>query len=148
MKRLHLHLRTEDLTAARRFYTALLGQEPTVIEHDYLKWLVDDPHVNLAVSTHGGGASGVNHLGIQAQSDEELEEIAQRLAHAQISTLEERDANCCYAESNKHWARDPNGVVWETFHTHGARRTYGADTVPQVEQQLRSAAQSPCCAGD
>ncbi|MEM9385608.1 MAG: VOC family protein [Pseudomonadota bacterium] len=148
MKRFHVHLRTENLARARAFYSALQGQERGVIEHDYLKWMVDDPRINVAVSTHGDGSRGVDHVGIEAQSDAELEEIAKRLAKAQISTLEERDANCCYANSNKHWVNDPDGVVWETFHTHGARRTYGEDATPRVEAPLPRATKASCCGSD
>ncbi len=147
MKRFHLHLRTRDLAGARRFYSAMLGAEPTVVEADYLKWMLDDPRINLAISTREEGGSGVNHLGIQADSAAELEEIAERLRAARISTLEETGANCCYAQSDKHWASDPDGVIWETFHTHGARRTYGEDTAPDVER-IRQAAKGGCCPGE
>lgn len=133
MKRLHVHIRVEDIESARRFYSTLFGAEPTVLKADYVKWSLDDPRVNFAVSNLCGGALGVDHLGIQADSDEELEELHGRLADARVETLDEVEANCCYARSNKHWARDPQGVVWEMFHTMGDSVVYGDDHAPMAQ---------------
>lgn len=138
MKRLHVHISVEDLAAARRFYTALLGAEPTVVKPDYAKWLLDDPRVNLAISERACGQPGISHLGVQAESAQEFDELHGRLSKAEYGTLEEKAANCCYARSDKHWALDPVGVPWEIFHTLGAAETYGEDRVsaPEVRAAL------------
>ena len=124
MKRLHIHVRADDLAASERFYTSLFGQAPTVTKTDYMKWMLDDPRVNFAVSQTDGGDTGVNHLGIQVDSDGELESVNASLLAADQATQAEPNAACCYANSNKHWAEDPQGVVWEMFHTMGEAMTY------------------------
>lgn len=124
MKRLHIHVAVEDLAESVRFYGALFAAPPTVSKPDYAKWMLDDPRVNFAVSARGG-APGVQHLGIQAEDDAELEEVFGRLAAAGRPVLEEAGATCCYARSEKQWVSDPQGVPWETFLTHGESTVYG-----------------------
>ena len=127
MKRLHLHITTANMATTKTFYTALFGQAPTVDKPDYMKWMLDDPLVNIAISQRNRSSHGVDHVGIQVDSDEELEELNSALQAAEQSTLAEPGANCCYAHSNKHWARDPQGVIWEMFHSMNAIPTYGHD---------------------
>ena len=130
MKRLHVHIRVDDLANARRFYSALFGAAPTINRQDYVKWSLEDPRVNLAISTRCGGQPGIDHLGIQTESATELDALQAQLEQARQELLEERGANCCYAHSDKHWTRDPDGVVWELFHTMGESRVYGEDHGP------------------
>ncbi len=102
---------------------------PTVIKDDYAKWMLDDPRVNFAISTSGSGAAGFNHLGIQVDSESELADIAGRLKAAKEQVVEQQDAECCHAVSDKAWVADPEGVAWETFHTTGEATDYGDDRV-------------------
>ena len=127
MKRLHIHISAADLDATKRYYSALFGQAPSVDESDYMKWMLDDPKINLAVSQRDGATRGVDHLGIQVDSDAELEALNEALLAAEQATLPEPGAQCCYAASNKHWAKDPQGVVWEMFHTMDSIPPYGHD---------------------
>ena len=127
MKRFHVHIAVDDLDHNIRFYTSLFGSEPAVRKDDYAKWMLDDPRVNFALSKRGD-ASGLNHLGIQVESDGELLEMRNRLSQADQSVLDQPDAACCYAASNKHWVQDPQGVAWETFHTLSDIPVFGNDT--------------------
>ena len=145
MKRLHIHISAADLPATKRYYSALFGQAPTVDKSDYMKWMLDDPRINLAVSQRDGATRGVDHLGIQVDSDEELKAVNAALQTAEQSTLAEPDANCCYANSNKHWARDPQGVVWEMFHTMDATPTYGQDLRDEIPHQPLAKEAGGCC---
>lgn len=124
MKRFHVHVSVNDLDESIRFYSTLFGQAPTVEKDDYAKWMLDDPRLNFAISKSGRG-KGVNHLGLQVDSVEELESLESALAKSEADVLDEKGATCCYAHSDKHWATDPQGVVWETFRTHGEARVYG-----------------------
>jgi len=120
MKRFHVHLGVEDLDRSIRFYSHLFGAEPTVRKDDYAKWMLDDPRVNFAISRRGN-AIGVNHLGLQVESDAELAGVrAQFEAADATATVAEPGASCCYAKSDKHWVTDPQGIAWEAFHTLGA----------------------------
>jgi catechol 2,3-dioxygenase-like lactoylglutathione lyase family enzyme len=114
MKRFHVHAHVQDLQASIGFYSRLFGAEPARVELDYAKWMLDDPRINFAISTRGG-AVGVDHLGIQADSPEELAELKARAST--LSPREQGEVSCCYARSDKHWITDPQGIAWEQFQT-------------------------------
>jgi len=116
MKRFHVHAQVEDLAASVAFYTRLFAAEPTRVESDYAKWMLEDPRINFAISTRGG-KPGIDHLGIQAESPEELAELQARGAAADAAVLDEGTTTCCYARSSKHWVTDPQGIAWEHFQT-------------------------------
>jgi len=126
MKRFHVHIAVDDLQANIRFYSSIFGSEPSVVKGDYAKWMLEDPRVNFAISTRGD-KPGVNHLGIQAGSDAELKDLRVRLIEAQAPVLEQKEAACCYAKSDKYWTLDPQGIAWETFHTLGSVPVFGED---------------------
>jgi catechol 2,3-dioxygenase-like lactoylglutathione lyase family enzyme len=125
MKRLHVHVGVTDLAESIAFYSALFGSPPTLVRDDYAKWMLDDPRVNFAIS-HGHAAPGIEHLGIQAETPDELAEVTGRLNAAARPVLAEGETTCCYARSEKSWTSDPQGVVWEAFHTMEQARTYGS----------------------
>lgn len=143
MKRLHVHVAVKDIDQSIRFYSTLFGTEPSVVKPDYAKWMLEDPRVNFAIS-NGHEDSGIRHLGIQVDDSAELAEVAERLSRAERPVLDEVDANCCYAKSDKHWVADPQDVVWETFFSHGVSTVYGND-VDAEEKLGRCAPGSVCC---
>ena len=78
MKRLHINVGVADLEASIRFYSTLFDGRPTVVKDDYAKWMLDDPRVNFAISSRGTN-KGIDHLGIQVQSRDELREVYRRM---------------------------------------------------------------------
>jgi hypothetical protein len=116
MKRFHVHANVDDLPASIAFYSKMFAAEPTRREADYAKWMLEDPRINFAISTRGR-APGVDHLGLQTDSDEELAELKARVDAAAMPVLDEGATSCCYARSEKHWVMDPQGIAWEHFHT-------------------------------
>lgn len=139
MKRFHVHVAVDDLDANIRFYSSVFGAEPTVRKPDYAKWMVEDPRINFAISQRGAKA-GVDHLGFQVDSDEELTALRQQVAAAEIAALDQPDAQCCYARSDKYWITDSQGIAWETYRTLGEAEIFGADTKKTAE------AGGACCA--
>jgi catechol 2,3-dioxygenase-like lactoylglutathione lyase family enzyme len=125
MKRLHVHVGVADLDRSIRFYSTIFAADPTVVKDDYAKWMLDDPRVNFAISAGKHAVKGIEHLGLQAESVDELGEVYGRLKAAEQPVLEEGRTTCCYATSEKSWIADPDGVVWEAFFTDGAATTYG-----------------------
>lgn len=125
MKRLHVNLAVTDLDATIRFYSTLFGTAPSVVQPDYAKWLLEDPRVNFAVSTRGGGAPGLDHLGLQVEDRAELAEVQARLDAADAPVLNQGAVTCCYANSEKSWITDPQGIAWEAFLTLGQATVYG-----------------------
>ena len=147
MKRLHVHVGVEDIDASIRFYSTLFGAEPSVTKADYAKWMLEDPRVNFALSTGQHAEKGIVHLGIQVESEEELAEVYARLRAADRPVLEEGATTCCYARSEKSWIADPQGVVWETFHTTGEAVDYGHG--PELGRLVsENAGAQACCAPD
>lgn len=123
MKRFHVHVNVADLDASIRYYQTLFGCPPSVHEHDYAKWMIENPRLNFAISQRGR-APGLDHLGIQVEQAEELDSIGARLAEADAVALAEQAATCCYARSDKYWSEDPQGLRWESFRSLGAATTY------------------------
>jgi hypothetical protein len=136
MKRFHVHVSVEKLDESIRFYSSLFGVAPTVVQPDYAKWMLEDPRVNFAISERGHQA-GINHLGLQVDSDAELKAMRNQLAAADAGLLEQTGAACCYALSDKYWVTDPQGVAWETFHT--------LESIPMYGEDSRNARQEACC---
>ena len=146
MKRLHVHIAVDDLERSIGFYSTLFAAEPAVRKPDYAKWMLDDPKVNLAISQRDGRQGGVDHLGIQVETDAELRALATQLKTAGEATRDQEGATCCYAQSNKTWVNDPSGVRWETFFTFGEATTYGEDEdAPGRQPQSVCGAKSGCC---
>jgi catechol 2,3-dioxygenase-like lactoylglutathione lyase family enzyme len=141
MKRFHVNMRVADIEQSVRFYSVLFATPPAVIKPDYAKWMLEDPRVNFAISTHGG-APGIDHLGIQVENESELNEVYGRLQAAERPVIEEGGTTCCYAKSEKSWVLDPQGVSWETFLTSGESAVYG-DSRPS---EYPSPPESACCA--
>jgi catechol-2,3-dioxygenase len=137
MKRLHVHVSVDDLAKSIQFYSTLFAAEPTVRKSDYAKWMLEDPRVNFAISQRGDG-SGIRHLGIQVEDRAELADVYSRLQRAEAPILEEGATTCCYAQSEKSWVADPQGIQWETFLTTGESTTYGSAPVRLNQGK-------PCC---
>lgn len=138
MKRFHVHVSVADLAQSIRFYSTLFGTEPAVVKGDYAKWMLEDPRVNFAISQRGAKL-GINHLGLQTDSDAELEGLNAQLQAADVATAAEKEIACCYARSNKYWVTDPTGIAWETFHTLGDVPTFNEEPTP-------AQASATCCA--
>ena len=139
MKRFHVHVAVDDLNANIRFYSAVFGAEPCVLKPDYAKWMMEDPRINFAISQRGAKA-GLDHLGLQVDTDEELSALRSQVAAAEISRHEQPDATCCYARSDKYWITDPQGIAWETYHTLGEAEIYGADSNTKADEADEAAA--------
>lgn len=136
MKRMHLHVSVDQLDQSIEFYSTLFGQRPSVQKEDYAKWMLNDPSVNFAISQRGVKA-GLDHVGIQVETDSELEEIKSRLDQAEMATLTQAGTTCCYAKSDKHWVQDPSGIAWEAYRTLDSAPTFN-DSNTQVS--------GACCA--
>jgi catechol 2,3-dioxygenase-like lactoylglutathione lyase family enzyme len=136
MKRLHVHVSVENLADSIRFYSGLFASEPTILQTDYAKWQLDDPRVNFAISQRGA-AIGLNHLGLQVESADELGEMQKRLQALEPDLEREEGVACCYAKSDKYWVHDPSGIAWETFQT--------LDAIPVFGEPDKVGGDSVCC---
>ena len=135
MKRFHVHVSVTDLPSAIDFYSGLFGEAPSVTKEDYAKWMLEEPRINFAISNRADKA-GLDHLGFQADSEEELESLHARVKAAKGPVVEQKGTACCYSESDKYWTIDPAGIAWEHFHTLGSVPVFGE----------KAADGSACCA--
>jgi lactoylglutathione lyase len=154
MKRFHVHVHVEDLGKSIGFYSKLFAAEPTRVESDYAKWMLEDPRINFAISTRGS-TPGVDHLGFQTDDAEELAGLKARAEAADMALFDEGQTTCCYARSEKHWVTDPQGIAWEHFHTLADVPMFGEDRqsesasaccTPAVPDAAAAAKASACCA--
>jgi len=142
MHRFHINISVADLEKSIEFYRTLFGEDPMIHKDDYAKWMLDDPRINFAISL-SKGHRGINHIGLQADTLEQLGDIQERLRAADAIVFDQPDAHCCYARSTKTWVRDPDDVAWETFVTHEGTTQYGEDFAPAAG--ARPEPETRCC---
>jgi len=139
MARMHIHISVDDLDRSIGFYSTIFGTKPTTQKTDYAKWLLDNPSINFAISSRGF-KPGIEHIGIQAENEDEMSDIRSRLEQGEIETFDDGQTVCCYAESDKSWIRDPSGIPWETYFTMKEAQFFSEhDTEPSG---------SSCCSPD
>ncbi|MEM7170982.1 MAG: VOC family protein [Pseudomonadota bacterium] len=132
-----------------RYYSKLFGATPTREKDGYAQWLLDDPSLNFVIE-ESARHQGLNHLGLQAQSEDELGTIFQRFDATGGPVSNRGKTQCCYAVSDKGWARDPAGIAWEGFFTHHEAKDYGhaGDFTPRPEnihRQSEKSGKDTCC---
>jgi catechol 2,3-dioxygenase-like lactoylglutathione lyase family enzyme len=149
MKRFHVHVAVDQLEESIRFYSTLFGHPPSVVKPDYAKWMIEDPRINFAISQRDR-KSGINHLGFQVESAEELAAMRSQLEAADTSLIDQAGIACCYARSDKHWVTDPSGIAWETFRTLSEVPMFGDEhrtsTPGACATPVVASASSGCCA--
>jgi lactoylglutathione lyase len=141
VKRFHVHVHVDDLAKNIAFYSAMFDAQPTRVESDYAKWMLEDPRINFAISARGR-ATGVGHLGFQVDSEEELGALKEHARKADVLLFDEGKTSCCYARSDKYWVIDPQGVAWEQFHTLGDIPLFGGE----AKEAATCGSGSSCCA--
>jgi catechol 2,3-dioxygenase-like lactoylglutathione lyase family enzyme len=141
--RLHVNVTVDNVTEAVRFYSTLFGAPPVLLKEDYAKWEIADPPIHLSIGTHGS-KPGLNHLGIQLDNLDQLRDVTTRMTSTRLTLLEEENAACCYARSNKTWVTDPSGLRWEMFHTFEQTAAYGS-TGASAATGADGVAPQPCC---
>jgi lactoylglutathione lyase len=141
MKRFHIHAHVADLEASIAFYSKMFAAAPARVEGDYAKWMLDDPRINFAISTRGSKL-GVDHLGIQTDTEDELAALRAQAEAADMTLQDVGETTCCYARSDKYWVTDPQGIAWEQFHTLGDIPVFS-----EASSTVQEAA-AACCPGN
>ncbi|MCB1247665.1 MAG: VOC family protein [Acidimicrobiia bacterium] len=134
--RVQLALDVTDLDASIRFYTDLFGVEPGKVRESYANFSIDRPPLKLVLFS--GDAAGINHLGVELASVDQVDGEIARLTGAEVPLDIEEKVTCCYATQHKAWATAPDGERWEYY------------TVLADAEQLASDAggQAPCACND
>ena len=136
MERMHVHLAVDNLEASIAFYNHLFGVSPVVRKLKYAKWHVDDMKVNFAITEQRENL-GLDHLGLEVETDSELAESEERLSIAGRPMVATEDVHCCFARLQQAWTIDPQGILWESFRNEGESDLYcdGGDPVRRLREQ-------------
>ncbi len=113
--RLQLALNVKDLDQAVDYYSRLFGAEPHKRRDGYANFAIDNPALKLVLFENPGADERINHLGVEAQSQHELDEAIERLTAEGIAGQREDETTCCHATQNKIWSSEPDGINWEWY---------------------------------
>ena len=145
MKRFHVNVTVKNVEDSISFYNDLFDVEPTVRKENYAKWELTDPAVNFSI-TPGENGHGVNHLGIQFDSQGEVAKTIERLEKGKHSHFVQGDVECCYSTSNKVWSSDPQEVKWEHFVTTGKSDKFcDDDDIDGMLKKNKAEKKESCC---
>ena len=143
--KVHLHLHVSDLDKSRTFYEKFLGAGPVKVKDGYVKFLPEWAPVNLALSTgRHGGDGAINHVGVQVDSVAGVMDQLARVKAAGLPVVEEMGVNCCHANQDKFWVKDPDGVEWEVYHLN---YDLEGDAPLSRPQRLTVVSTTSCCGG-
>ena len=115
MSRVQLALNVTDLEAAIDFYSKLFNTSPAKLRPGYANFAVGDPPLKLILFEGEGAGGTINHLGVEVESTEDVNEATVRLTGHGLTTLAEDQVECCYALQDKVWVTDPDGARWEVY---------------------------------
>ncbi|MYH28857.1 MAG: glyoxalase/bleomycin resistance/extradiol dioxygenase family protein [Acidobacteria bacterium] len=114
MSRVQLAINVTDLDKAIAFYSRLFDTAPAKVKPGYANFAIADPPLKLVLFESREGAT-LNHLGVEAETAEEVAAAERRLRGAGLETTGVEDAICCYAEKTETWLVDPDGARWEWY---------------------------------
>ena len=114
MSRIQLAINVTDLDKAITFYSRLFDTAPAKVKPGYANFAIADPPLKLVLFEGREGAT-LNHLGVEAETAEEVAAAERRLRGAGLETTGVEDAICCYAEKTETWLVDPDGARWEWY---------------------------------
>src|SRR5438477_3104218 len=114
--KVHVHMHVSNLEKSRAFYEKFFGTQPAKIRPGYVKFLPDFAPLNLALTEGTVGAGAIDHLGVQVESTETVTAMLHKAKAADIPVREEMAVSCCFANQDKFWVKDPDGVEWEVYH--------------------------------
>ncbi|HVR43080.1 MAG TPA: ArsI/CadI family heavy metal resistance metalloenzyme [Thermoanaerobaculia bacterium] len=116
----HVSINVRNVAASIEFYTKMLGIEPAKVRTGYAKFDLENPRLNLALNEVPdlASAGALSHLGIQVASTDDVLAVRERWIESGLLTRDEMATDCCWANQDKSWVRDPDGNEWEVFVVH------------------------------
>src|SRR5207247_5813979 len=143
--KVHVNMTVSSLEKSRAFYEKFFGVAPVKVKPGYVKFLPPFGPLNLALSEAAPVESRghVDHMGIQVESAEIVMRELARVKAAGLPVREEIGVNCCHANQDKFWVRDPDGVEWEVYYLNYDLE----DETPKAQPTaLPLAKDAECCA--
>ncbi len=116
MSRLQLALNVNDLDESIAFYSRLFATEPAKVRPGYANFAIAEPPLKLVLMENPGTGGSINHLGVEVDSTDAVDDVQARLTGEGVQSKDERDTTCCYARQDKFWVENtPNGEQWEVY---------------------------------
>ncbi|MBT8196291.1 MAG: glyoxalase/bleomycin resistance/dioxygenase family protein [Bacteroidia bacterium] len=117
--KMHVSLYVSDIAKTKEFYTKFFGQEADKTKNDYCKFILDSPALIISfVQNKERVKENFGHLGFQVETKEELKSRMSTAEELNMVSLVEEGTACCYAEQDKFWVSDPDGIQWEVYYFH------------------------------
>ncbi|MGI9432118.1 MAG: ArsI/CadI family heavy metal resistance metalloenzyme [Myxococcota bacterium] len=139
--RLQLALNVQDLDAAVDFYSKMFGAPVNKRKPGYANFAIDEPPLKLVLFEQPDATERINHLGVEVFDGENVDAATERIRAAGMDHLVEDETTCCYAEADKVWATEPDGLRWEWYRVLGDSETFGKE--PALPEPARTA--RTCC---
>jgi catechol 2,3-dioxygenase-like lactoylglutathione lyase family enzyme len=115
MSRVQLALNVDDIDVATAFYSKLFGVEPAKTKPGYANFVVAEPPLKLVLIENPGAGAGLNHLGVEVESTEDMAAHQARLAEAGLAPRDDSGI-CCFADQSKVWVDGVPGTQdWEFY---------------------------------
>lgn len=115
MSRVQLALNVSDLQQAIDFYSKLFGCAPAKVRDGYANFAVAEPPLKLVLIENADEAGSLNHLGVEVESTDQVQQAIGRLRGEGLDTLVQENTTCCFAVQDKVWVDGPDAEKWEIY---------------------------------
>jgi len=152
MSRLQLAINVNDLEKSVDFYSKLFGTGPAKVHPGYANFAVAEPPLKLVLIENPGEGGSINHLGVEVEDVDTVDEFQTRLAQDGLASVDERGTTCCYAKQDKFWVQGtPNGEQWEVYTVLEDSATFGGASEDESgccggSASAEAASEQVCCA--
>ncbi|MGB1630272.1 MAG: ArsI/CadI family heavy metal resistance metalloenzyme [Acidimicrobiales bacterium] len=130
--RLQLALDVSDIDAAVEFYSKLFDTEPAKRKPGYANFAIENPPLKLVLFENAANAGGINHLGVETETSEQVEAAEARLDDSGLETTGVADTVCCYAGKTETWVVGPDRERWEWYVKTSDEADFGTDSIASL----------------
>jgi len=130
--RLQLALDVSDIDAAVEFYSKLFDTEPAKRTPGYANFAIENPPLKLVLFENAANAGGINHLGVETETSEQVEAAEARLDSSGLATTGVADTVCCYAGKTETWVVGPDQERWEWYVKTSDEADFGTDSIASL----------------
>jgi catechol 2,3-dioxygenase-like lactoylglutathione lyase family enzyme len=115
MSRVQLALNVSNLDEAIAFYSKLFGCGPAKVRDGYANFAITEPPLKLVLIENADEGGTLNHLGVEVESTDHVQQAISRLKGEGMDTLVEENTTCCFAVQDKVWVDGPDAEKWEIY---------------------------------
>ncbi len=147
--RLQLALDVSDIDEAVEFYSKLFDAEPYKRKPGYANFAIENPPLKLVLFENPDNAGGLNHLGVETETSQQVEAAEARMDESGLDTTGVNDNVCCYAGKTETWVIGPDNARWEWYVKTSDTEEFGTDAIAEFKSVATVGATSAeggaCC---